>query len=66
MKPRHLLMKCKRLTRQRCTCWYRWERGRLNRIWVEHLPVVRRAMEGFKSYQEVTENLPDIEIIKNL
>ena len=34
-------------------------------IWSEPLPIVIRVLEKYKSYQEVAENLPDIEIIKS-
>jgi len=35
-------------------------------IWAEPLPEVRKLLEAADSFQEVAENLPDIEIIKSL
>lgn len=36
----------------------------LREIWSEPLPIVIKVLEEFKNYQEVEENLPDIEIIR--
>ena len=36
----------------------------LPEIWAEPLPIISKALEQSKTYQEVTDNLPDIELIK--